>query len=203
MLRAKGALLACFILHFLLIITIACNDVLWLVAKKLTILPSPIVTVAEEVTRRGSAIGQSLTISTPFWSPLLTYLHVTGIDRGYGYFAPNIPGGHRLIFELHYADGHVEYELPAVNSDAAGLRVTSLLDEIGRTRYDPLREYLVKTLARSVWREHPGATSIRAVFGVTVLPNLDEFEQGKRISYNFLYAYDFSRAENRDASAKP
>jgi hypothetical protein len=117
------------------------------------------------------------------------------IETGYGYFAPNVPGGYRLVFELHYPDGRVEYELPGVNSAAAGLRIASLLDEIGRTRYDPLREYMVKALAASVWREYPGVKTVRAVFGSLNLPSPAEFERGKRESYDFLYAYDFSRTE--------
>ena len=108
---------------------------------------------------------------------------------------PMFPAGYKLVFELHYPDGRVEYELPGVNSAAAGLRIASLLDEIGRTRYDPLREYMVKTLTASVWREHPGVKTVRAVFGSLNLPSPAEFERGKRESYDFLYAYDFSRAE--------
>ena len=36
---------------------------------------------------------------------------------------------------------------------------------------------------------------VRAVFGSLNLPSPAEFERGKRESYDFLYAYDFSRAE--------
>jgi hypothetical protein len=119
-------------------------------------------------------------------------LHIAGIERGDGYFAPNVPAAYKLIFELHYPDGRVEYRLPLVHSAAAGLRLTGLLDEIARTRYDPLREYLVKMLARPVWREHPEASTINAVFGSINLPSVNEFEHGARESYQFLYAYDFS-----------
>jgi len=166
-------------LHFLLIITISCRDIVWLVAHKVTILPSS------------------------FRRALLTYLHIAGIDRGYGYFAPNVPAGYKLVFELHYPDGRVEYELPGVNSAAAGLRVATLLDEIGRTRSDPLREYIIKTLAASVGREHPGVKTVRAVFGSLNLPSPAEFERGKRESYDFLYAYDFSRAEGPAKAENP
>jgi len=55
-------------------------------------------------------------------------------------------------------------------------------------------------LAGSVWREHPDVTAIRAVFGSISLPSISEFEQGKRESYEFLYAYDFSRT---DKATKP
>jgi hypothetical protein len=36
---------------------------------------------------------------------------------------------------------------------------------------------------------------MRAIFGLRGLPSIDEFERGARESYEFLYAYDFSRRE--------
>ena len=86
----------------------------------------------------------------------------------------------------------VEYELPSVRSGAAGLRVAGLLDKIGRTPYDALREHLVKMLTQSIWRGHPHVKTIRAIFGSIRLPCVSEFEHGQRESYEFLYAYDFS-----------
>ena len=129
--------------------------------------------------------------SNPVREALATYLHVAGIETGYGYFAPNVPGSYKLVFELHYPDGRVEYELPSVSSAAAGLRIAGLVDNVGRTRYDALREILVKTLAQSIWREHRDVKSVRAIFGSVTLPSVPDFEQGKRESYQFLYAYDF------------
>jgi hypothetical protein len=203
-LRQKRVYLACFILHFLLITTISCRDTLWLVAHKLTILPWALSGPVEKAESIASgALGQNLAPSNPTRRALLTYLHIAGIEKGYGYFAPNVPGSFKLAFELHYPDGRVEYELPRVNSAGAGLRVAGLLDEIARTRYDPLREYLVKMVARSIWRDHPGATTIRAVFGTINLPSIAEFEQGERESYQFLYAYDFSLRDDSGQSQKP
>jgi hypothetical protein len=138
---------------------------------------------------------QRLAASNPVRQVLATYLHIAGIETGYSYFAPNVPGSYKLVFELHYPDGQIEYELPRVNSTAAGLRVAGLLDKIGRTPYDALRELLVKTLAQSIWRQHPEVKTIHAVFGSIKLPSLSEFEHGKRESYDFLYAYDFSLRE--------
>jgi hypothetical protein len=51
---------------------------------------------------------------------------------------------------------------------------------------------LLKTLAQSVWRQHPDVKSVRAIVGSVRLPTIREFEQGQRKSYEFLYAYDFS-----------
>ena len=146
------------------------------------------------------ALGQHLAASNAIRQALVTYLHLAGIETGYGYFAPNVPGSYRLVFELHYPDGRVEYELPSVSGAAAGLRIAGLLDTIGRTPYDALREHLVKMLAASIWREHPEVKTIRAIFGSIRLPSVHEFEEGKRESYQFLYAYDFSL---QNEAAKP
>ena len=139
-----------------------------------------------------AALGQRLAASNLVPQAIATYLHIAGIETGYNYFAPNVPGSYKLVLELHYPDGHAEYELPRVSSAAAGLRLAGLLDKIGRTPYDALREHLVKMVAQSVWREHPEVKTVRAVFGSIKLPGITEFEHGKRESYEFLYAYDFS-----------
>ena len=119
------------------------------------------------------------------------YLHLAGIDSGYGFFAPNVSDCCKLGFELHYADGRIEYDLPSVSSHSAGLRLATFLDKLGRPEYDAIREEIIKLLAISEWREHTDATRIRAVFGVVVLPSVIEFERGLGEQNKFLYAYDF------------
>lgn len=199
--RQKAFVLAWFLLHFLLIITVCGRETLWLVAHDLTIFPSSFKGGSEKAGTIVSAVlGQTLANWNPVRRGVATYLHLGGIEKGYGYFAPNVPVAYKLAFELHYPDGRVERELPRVNSAAAGLRVAALLDEIGRTRDDALREYMVKMLARAIWQDHPDAVTIQAVFGLINLPSVGEFEQGKRESYKFLYAYDFTR---REKSAEP
>ena len=150
-----------------------------------------------------AVLGQHLAASNPVRQALATYLHIAGIETGYGYFAPNVPGSYKLVFELHYPDGRVEYELPPVSSAAAGLRIAGLLDKIGRTHYEALRERLVKMVAESIWQEHPEVKAIRAVFGSINLPSISEAEHGRRESYEFLYAYDFSRNEEPAEPERP
>lgn len=194
--RRKRIYLACCLAHFLVIGIISCRETLWLVAHGLTTLPSAFKHYSEKAeTIASAALAQNLSASNPIRRALLTYLHIAGIERGYGYFAPNVPLSYKLVFELQYPDGRLEYELPGGNSAAADLRLAALLDEIGRTRVDALREYLVKMLARATWREHPDVKTMRAIFGLRNLPTIDEFERGARESYEFLYAYDFSRHE--------
>jgi hypothetical protein len=180
-------------LQLLLIIAFSCRDTLRVFAEGPTILPGSFKNVAHKgETVLSTALGQKLPASTPVRQALATYLHVAGIEAGYNYFAPNVPSGYKLVFELHYRDGRVEYELPSVSSAAAGLRIAGLLDTIGRTPHDAMREILVKTLAQSIWREHPDVESVRAIVGSIRLPTAREFTEGKRESYEFLYAYDFS-----------
>jgi len=196
--------LAWFSLHFLLIISFSCRDTLWLVAQGPTIFPPSFKGYSQKAERVVSAVlGQHWTASNPVRQALATYLHIVGIETGYGYFAPNVPGSYKLVFELHYPDGRVEYELPPVSSAAAGLRVAGLLDKIGRTHYEALRERLVKMVAESIWQEHPEVKAIRAVFGSINLPSISEAEHGRRESYEFLYAYDFSRHEEPAEPKRP
>ena len=191
--RQKYVYVAWFGLHFLLIVSFSCRETLRLVAQGPTIFPASFKSFSQEAeTAVSFALGQHLAASNPIRQALATYLHLAGIETAYGYFAPNVPGSYALVFELHYPDGRVEYELPSVSGAAAGLRIASLLDTIGRTPYDVLREHLVKMLARSVWREHPEVKTVRAVFGSIRLPTVSQFEHGQRESYEFLYAYDFS-----------
>jgi hypothetical protein len=118
------------------------------------------------------------------------YLNTTGIEAGYSYFAPNVPDSYKIVFELHYPDGHTEFELPQVSGRATGLRLATLLDVIAETEYEPLRAMMVKMLAYAVWQEHSEAVKARAAFGYVDLPTPAEFRQGKKESYHLLFAYD-------------
>jgi len=163
------------------------------VGRGLTIFPSSFDGVSQKAEKAtAAALDRHLAAWNLLRRTLTTYLHLAGIETGYGYFAPNVAGSYNLVFELHYPDGRVEYEWPRVNSAAAGLRIAGLLDEIGRTRSDAFREYMVKMMASSIWHEHPEVKTMRAILGSVILPGVTDFERGKEESYEFLYAYDFS-----------
>lgn len=197
--RAKSVCLAWFSLHFLLLIAVSCHETLWLVARRLTILPGGPGSYSQRAERFAAAIlGQDLPASSPLRQTLATYLSLAGIDAGYGYFAPNVPNSYRLIFELRYPDGHTEQRLPQVNRPAAGLRLASLLDQIGRTQSAALREHMVKTIAGSVWREHPEVKTIRATLSQIVQPTIAEYERGNEPTSEPLYIYDFSLDSNSE-----
>src|SRR5206468_10311922 len=100
-------------------------------------------------------LGKQAAAANPVRRSIATYLHAAGIQSGYTFFAPNIPGYHKLNLEIYYQDGHVEYDSPHVSGKAAALRLVSLLDRLADNRYETLREVVVKMLALSVWSESP------------------------------------------------
>ena len=152
------------------------------------------------------ALGKEATASSPVRRGIATYLHAAGVQAGYTFFAPNIPGYHRLTLELHYEDGRVEYESPHVSGRAAALRLDSLLDRLADKRYEPLREVVIKMLAFSIWRAHPDVKKVRATFGAVSPPGISDFQHGKGESFQPMFSYDFSLREEgkqEDASRIP
>src|SRR6266700_4986330 len=192
-LNKRRVYLAGLALQLLLIIAVSSRDLFWVFSNSRIVFPESSKNFwrrAEQIA--STPLGQRLPRSNPVRQLLTGYLHLSGIEAGSGFFAPNIPNSYKLVFELRFPDGRVEYKLPRVSNAASVLRVAGLLDMIGRTRSEAFRQTVVKMLADSVWREHADATMIRAIFGSVVLPSAPEFEHGKRESYEFLYAYDFS-----------
>jgi hypothetical protein len=192
-LRRKSFYLAFFAAHFFFVAAVSSRELFWFLSQSRTIFPRSLSSCWERAENLGSALLlQNPAAPAPLRKSVNTYVHLAGIESGYGFFAPNVPGTCKLVFELHYPDGRTESRVPEVSSNASGLRVATLLDKIGRPQYDPLREVIIKMLASAIWREHSDATMIRAIFGVVTLPSADEFEHGIRESNEFLYSYDFA-----------
>ena len=187
----KGVYLAGVIFHLLLVLIVSCRDTFAVLSKGHTLFPSNLDSSwrgAERVTT--TVIGQDLPKSNPLHQGLGAYLNAAGIDAGYGFFAPHVPGTYKLVFELHYRDGRIEYETPSVKTGSARLHLVSLLDFIGQVEDGVVREGMIKFLVYATWREHHDVSMIRAIFGTVDFPTAKEFERGKRESYQVLYAYD-------------
>jgi len=184
---------ACFSFHFLLILGISSRETLSLLAERQTSLPIVLDKYGEELEKvLAVALGEGLAVTNPLRQGITAYEGAAGIEAGYGFFAPSIPNSYKLVFEIKSPSGQVEYELPRVNDATAGLCLSEILDRIGRIRYDPLREMMIKMLVYSTWQEHPNAASIRAVFGFVEVPTPAEVRLGKNETYRVMYAYDFS-----------
>jgi hypothetical protein len=202
-LGAKRIYAACAGVHFLLLAAVSFRGIFALVAEGRTILPS----VLDKYARGGevvaaSVLGKEMAASNPVRRGIVTYLHAAGSQSGYTFFAPNVPGYYKLILELYYQDGRVEYDLPHVRGQAAALRLAGLLDRVADPGYEPLREVVLKMLAFSIWREHPDVKKIRAIFGSVTPPSITDFEHGKRESFQPLFSFDFSlrNEENQSTS---
>ncbi|PYL05852.1 MAG: hypothetical protein DME33_15270 [Verrucomicrobia bacterium] len=193
---SKRVYAAWFGIHFFLITAVCFAGLFSLVAEGTTILPSALDTYARKAELLAAwLLGKQAAASNPIRRSVATYLHAAGIQSGYTFFAPNIPNYHKLTLELYYQDGRVEYESPHVRGKAAALRLDSLLDRLADARYEPLREVVVKMLALSVLREHPGVKKIRATFGSVSPPSISDFEHGKGELFQPMFSYDFSLRE--------
>jgi hypothetical protein len=187
---------AWFGVHFFLITAVCFAGLASLVAEGATILPPALDASARKAELLAAwLLGKQAAASSPVRRSIATYLHAAGIQSGYTFFAPNIPGYHKLTLELYYQDGRVEYESPQVSGKAAALRLGSLLNRLADNRYEPLREVVLKMLALSVWREHPDVKKIRAAFGSVSPPTISDFENGKGESFQPMFSYDFSLRE--------
>jgi hypothetical protein len=189
---------AWFVVHFFIITAVCFAGVFSLIAAGSTVLPSALDKYARKAELIATFfLGKEATAYSPVRRGIATYLHAAGIEAGYTFFAPNIPGYHKLTLELYYADGRVEYESPHMSGKAAGLRLDSLLDRLADNRYEPIREVVVKMLALSVWRERPEVKKIRATFGAVTPPGISDFEHGKGETLQPMFSYDFSLREEK------
>jgi len=203
-LSKRRVYLAGLALQLALIITVSSRDTFWLLSKSRTIFPESSKNYWQRAEQIASTtLGQRLPVTNPARQILTGYLDLAGIEAGYGFFAPNVPNSYKLVLELRFPDGRVEYELPRVSNAASILRIAGLLDNIGHTRSEALRQTIVGMLADAMWREHSDATTIRAIFGSIILPSAPEFAHGKRESYEFLYAYDFSVSDKSTEQSVP
>ena len=190
---------AWFGIHFFLLTAVCFAGVFWLIAQGSTILSSAF----DEYARRAELVatwclGKETEASNPLRRGIATYLHAAGIQAGYSFFAPNVPNQHRLTLELFYDDGRIEYESPRMRSKTAALRLESLLDRLPEERYEAVREVLIKMLAFSVWREHQDVKKIRATFESVNPPDINEFEQGKRETFQPMFSFDFSLRDDQN-----
>jgi len=196
---SKRIYAAWFGIHFFLLTAVCFAGVFWLIAQGSTILSSAF----DEYARRAELVatwclGKETEASNPLRRGIATYLHAAGIQAGYSFFAPNVPNQHRLTLELFYDDGRIEYESPRMRSKAAALRLESLLDRRPEERYESVREGLIKMLAFSVWREHQDVKKIRATFESVNPPDINEFEQGKRETFQPMFSFDFSLRDDQN-----
>jgi hypothetical protein len=162
------------------LLSVSLRDTLWLLANSRTVLPT---------------WRPSLKVSPPPAVQQFTrvYAHAAGIDRGYGYFAPNVPSSYHLALELELPDGSFEEIVPTFDSGEGKLRWASALDYIGRTSSEEVREVLLKLIVYSIHQHRPEGVRMLATLSEVRPPSLTEFQRGQRprpvplVSYRFRF----------------
>jgi len=182
--------------HVLLALCICCWETVWLIGHSSTIVPRFVTqfcliadaTATSIVTKAARHVG-------PVRQTLNAYLHLAGIQSGYGFFAPNVPDGYKLLFALSYPDGHEDVFSAEAGRVETNVRLARLTDFIGRTQSDIVRENMIKLLAFAAWQRHRNATAIRATLFTLSQPTAEEFLRGQRQTYKQTYEYEFSPAK--------
>jgi hypothetical protein len=198
-------LLSWALLHFSLVGLVCLHETLWLFEQRLTVAGDTFAAGWRVLDKLPAAIlGDGAGARNPWREAIATYSNASGIEVGYGYFAPNVPITHALVFECHYPDDRVDYQTAAIGGEEAQLRLTSLIEQVARTDFAPWREELIKRLARSAWQRHPDATAIRAFLGSVTPPTAAQYRAGRRErTFDCLYVYDIQRGEPKALPLPP
>ena len=200
----RNLLIAVLAVHFLLTTVVCFRDTFWLIGRSATILPQAGTDSAREGLQfTTAALGQRLPRNHLLRQSLDLYLHATGTESGYGFFAPNVGGTSRLVFELYFADGHVAYKPANADPDGDSLRFASFVDLVSRTQSESLRDILIRSLAQPIWQCYPEVVRIRAILGTLSYPLPAERLKGGSAFYNFVGAYELSRPKNLPARENP
>ena len=184
------------VVHFALLFGICSSETFRLVRDRLTLLPigRPNSARSESV-RDGPATAESPRPST-LQKLTKTYLHLAGINAGYGFFAPNVPDGYQLTIELIDQQERVfQSGLISPKRGETGLRLASFLDALGRTASGDVRDIMFHLLGKSLLDEHPEAARVRLSIETISLSSLAEYQAGGGKRVEQAYAYEFSRTE--------
>lgn len=195
--RSRQFWVAGLAVHFLAIVTVSCWDLVNLVADGRTILPRTIVTSAARVTQAMKSMSpRRLSRTNPLRQTVFGYCHSAGIESPYTFFAPNVPESLRVMFEIQFPDKRVSYELPRVESETEGLRLSALVDQAA-AKSGLWREVVLQMLAAAVADNNPDAIKIRVTVDALRFPNPTDYLKGAKPSYQFVCRYDFVPAEAR------
>jgi hypothetical protein len=196
---ARWFLIVFFAIHFLCVGVVCCRDTFWIIGRGLTVLGAKgnaLGNAGESFAT--AALGEQLARTHWLRQSIDLYLHAAGIESGYGFFAPNVGSTSKLVFELHFADGKVEYQPAVLDAAQDDLRLASFLDSLNRTNSERLRNILIRSLAEPLWSRHPTLVKVRAILGTLSFPTPAEIVAGKGASYQFVTAFELTRPPTSD-----
>jgi hypothetical protein len=165
-----------------MLLGISGGEAAWLVGNSGTVLP-------QWRLERLSSVPQALRQCAN------VYLHSAGIERGYSFFAPNVPNSFDLVFDIYLSDGTIMHVSPGFGAREDKLRWASATDYLGRMTSDQVREVLLKVIALSVRNQYPDAERMRVTLSKIRPPTVAEFRAGNRPAPEPVYTYEFAFTE--------
>ena len=191
----KRILGAWFAFHFTCLIAVSLYQTARLIVVSKTLVPSCTVRALKKLSSVSeTSFGSRFIRSGPVRQTMVTYLACAGADGGYGYFAPNVPATYELSFELRYSDGRSEVKVARSSNSALGLRIASLLEQVGGISSPKLREHVLKKFATVFLQQHSEVEKMRISLWQVAPPTMEEYTQGKRPEPTALCTYDCNQA---------
>ena len=145
--------------------------------------------------------------STGAIGELVTYYGaLTGAERGFGFFAPEVTTEARAVFELVDAKGTTTIRRleDGVTSESA-LRMYSVTSQFWQALDSgdtAIRHSMAASLAGKMFARYPEAVQVSVKFDVYVIPTMEEFRDGVRPGWKRLYQVKLNREANRETSRK-
>jgi hypothetical protein len=128
------------------------------------------------------------------WEPVSAFLSYTGLDTGYGFFAPNVASDFILMFELKDKQGKVTQNriMPNFKNKESIVRYTSVfnmfLDKIAaedgekkENKYQQYLDVILKQIAINVKKQNPNTDKISAKLYLYDYPSLENFKKNKSL----------------------
>jgi len=197
--RSRVFWTAALAVHFVFIAAISCWDILDLIGAGRTMLPPAIGAPARQVSRAMHTMSpRQLPRRNPVRQTIIGYAHLSGVESPYTFFAPNVPQSLRVVFEIHYPDNRIVYDVPHVQSHTEGLRLSALVDQAA-AQPGLWRDVILQMLAASAADRNPDATQIQVVVAALKFPRPTDYLTGSEPTYELVCSYNFE-ADNAQQS---
>jgi hypothetical protein len=118
----------------------------------------------------------------------------SGASNSYGFFAPDVAGQLRVLFDIAQEDGKTAtIPLQITSSHEADLRLGNIVDHYFSEDEDPesLQRGLATSFAGKIFARYPKARTVAVRFEVLEPVSWDEYDSGRRPEWAALYETTF------------
>jgi hypothetical protein len=118
----------------------------------------------------------------------------SGASNSYGFFAPDVAGQLRVLFDVTHEDGEkITIPLGLTSSHEADLRLGNIVDQYFRDDEDPesLQRGLASSFATNVFGRDPRTKSVEVRFEELIPVSLMDYKEGHHPEWRPLYKAKF------------